>query len=793
MVEDLHFERPRPLTSEILEQQSFQKLAKIYGEKTKRLVVICGAGASKEAAMPTWDDLIERIKENYLKVATTSIGQKLADEISLQIKYMPDNWQRMSRLKELMGAQYEQVVRNILTPNTDIIPTFYRDIWELEPHALLTFNLDNFANISYVKKKTGILQNHLFGLDAPNSRVGLGDGRPLIVDLHGNVDTPHSWILTREDRDKLLSLPGYIEFLKSMFTHNVVVFYGVGVEDFTVSGQLSYLRNIDFITGDYFIVKREPSEEDKNLSHRLPLNIIYTGKDKSWESGFSDFVKTLKKNKSDEDILPPVVSRIVTQEDIPTPDQMVSLDHDTIRQHLASATRKFYKGDDFDYEAYRNFCRKYDTAIHISTRVNPNEDGHRWLGNRITAELGRGNFGRVYQAFNQNEESIAIKVAHMEIRDDEAMLNSFRRGVDSMRFLSNSNISGIVHLIDASELPPSIIMEYIQGVDLQKYINDNYASTAIQKLYICLWISEIIFECHSHEHIILHRDLRPSNIMLTGDYWERITKEDVRILDFDLSWFKGASGSEFYMNASQALGFLAPEQIDARSRYSNRSALVDVYGVGMLLYFMISSEIPLANASSRTDWKNRVTAASAAVFNKDWKSTKFLFENLILKSTSESQELRPQLPDFIENLSKIIGIFEARYPLDLDSCIIEILARISPGGADINFDPKKRVGHYTSGAGAQLEILTNGTEITCSIKRMMREGANRVTRGRDLADALFKARGKAESFARIDERGTGTIMGGNQLKFSFDAPDSLKAVASIASGIDFAIVEISKD
>src|SRR5690606_35517164 len=112
-------------------------------------------------------------------------------------------------------------------------------------------------------------------------------------------------------------------------------------------------------------------------------------------------------------------------------------------------------------------------------------------------------------------------------------------------FLSKSEIPGVVRLIDASEIPPSIIMEYVQGVDLQKYINDNYAGSILEKLNIFRWISEIIFECHSHERIILHRDLRPSNIMITGEYWERVTKEDIRILDFDLSWFQGASGAEF--------------------------------------------------------------------------------------------------------------------------------------------------------------------------------------------------------------------------------------------------------
>jgi len=775
------------------EQLSFQRFSKIYAEKTKRLIVFCGAGASFEAGLPNWDDLIGQLTSTYLSVANSSLGAKLSEEIALQIRYLPDNWYRMSRLKELMDAQYEQCIRNLLTPKSDKLPIFYKKIWDLEPHALLSFNLDNLANTSYVQRKLGVLQNHLSGIDAPNSRVGLGDGRPLIVDLHGNIDRPSTWILTKEDRDKLTSARPYIEFLKSMFTHNLVLFYGVSVEDFTVSGQLGYLREVDFVTGDYFILKRSPDNNDHHVARSLPLNFIYMGEDHSWEAGFSNFVQTVKGQISQDSVADPIVSSLDPLGEIPLPEEMVKLAPDVIRQHLATATKHFYAGDNFDYDAYRAFCKRYDTAIHISTRVNPSQPDQTWLGNRISSELGRGNFGRVYQAFRDDETSIAIKVAHMEVRDDEAMLNSFRRGVESMRLLSSSEISGIVKLLDASELPPSIIMEYVQGVDLQKYINDGYAASATQKLYICLWVADILMQCHTHESIVLHRDLRPSNIMITGDYWERVTKDDVRVLDFDLSWFKGASGAEFYMNASQALGFLAPEQIDPKSSFSNRSALVDVYGVGMLLYFMISGEIPLANASARADWTHRVNAASASVFHREWKSTKYLFKELVLRSTNERQDVRPQLPDFIERLRRIIGIFQGTYPLDADSCIVEVLSRITPPGQELRYDSDLRTGGYTSGAGANLELTTTGERIVGTLRHVLGEGANRVTRAKVLNDAMFKARSKLETFAKIDEKITGTIQGGNVVRFSFEAPSDLRAMQNIAAGIDFAVVEISRD
>ncbi|WP_137155907.1 protein kinase [Rhizobium sp. FKL33] len=777
-----------------LEQQiSFKRLSKVYSEKTKRLVIFCGAGASRESGLPTWEELVDKIKSSYLSIAQTDIGHKLAEELSSQIDSLPDNWHRMSRLKEIMGEHFEVAVRNNLSADGYSTPTFYKEVWNLNPDALLSFNLDNFANNSYVQMKTGKLQTHLLGVDAPNSRVSLGNGRPLIVDLHGNIDTPRSWILTDEDRLNLLEQKPYLEFLKSMFAHNLVLFYGVGVSDLTVSGQLSYLRKIGFVTGDYFLIKRQPSSEDVDLIKELPLNIIYTGEEKTWEVGFKELVSRLVKSNPHEELVNPVISIKPLEDDIPSPDEIIKLEPDTIRKYLSSATKQFYQANgEFDYAAYKNFCKIYDTAIHISTRVNPSDFNQYWLGNRIHAELGRGNFGRVYQAFDASENSIAVKVAHMEVRDDDAMLNSFRRGVDAMRFLSQSGIQGIVKILDASELPPSIIMEYVQGVDLHKYINDGLARSVIEKLYICLWISNIIFDCHSHERSILHRDLRPSNIMITGDYWDGVRENDIRILDFDLSWFKGASGTEFYMNASQALGFLAPEQIDARSRFTNRSALVDVYGIAMLLYFMVSGEIPLANASSRADWSTRLRAASANLFNKNWKSTKYLFVNLVFRATNEMQTKRPKLPDFMDSLKTLIGICEGVYPFDVDSVIIEILSRISSSDSDVGYDIDMRRASYISPAGTALEIYTDGRDITCILRHALKEASNRVTRGRDLSDALFKAKSKVATFSRVDEKFTATVKGGNQLKFTFEVPNNIKSLEAVASGIDFAVVEIKK-
>lgn len=558
-----------------------------------------------------------------------------------------------------------------------------------------------------------------------------------------------------------------------------------------MSGQIEYFKRINFINGEYFLIKREVEPSDVELYDQYPIQIIYTGTDLSWEQGFSRFVDALINYKPTDSDVKPVSSKISPVTTVPPPDVILAMEPDEIRQSLASATDQFFVGNEFNYSAYKEFCKRYDYAIHLSTRISPGTENDKWLGNEVIAELGKGNFGKVYAAQDGLGNPIAIKVAHADVRDDEAMLNSFRRGVASMKYLSNSNISGVVKLIDASELPPSIIMEYVQGIDLEKFILENYNLEVTKKLQLAKWVSEVLFECHNHERVILHRDLRPSNVMISGEYWEELKKEFLNVLDFDLSWFKGASGSEFYMNATQALGFLAPEQLDSKSRYSTKTALVDVYGIGMLLYFIISAEIPLANASTRTDWPERMEAAARKLYCKDWKSNAARAYRLIKSCTSEAQEERPTVQDVIFELDTLIGAFDKTYPFDDDSVIEELICRLSGERIKISYDRKIRRGGFISGGGTKVEFSQNEGSVWCILEYVVAENTSRSNRGKYLTDALARAVDKISKLGEIDKTVTGTTHGGSKIKCRFTTPSSLKTLNGIEEAIQGAISEMA--
>lgn len=260
-------------------QPYFRRFADLYAQQVRRIVAFSGAGASREIGLPNWDGLISQLQDQYISTARTTLGEKIAEEFGKKIAATSNNWDKMQLLRDSLHGQYEQAVRAVLNSPSRTIPTYHRRILDLEPSALLSLNLDGLSMVSYAAKRTGTSPNYYVGKEAFKSRNTIGGDRTLIVDLHGNLDNPHSWVLTRDDLNSLLKTDGYIEFLKSVFSQNIVVFYGIGLEDISVSGQIEYFKNINFINGEYFLIKKEPEIDDAKLYEYLPIQIIYTGED----------------------------------------------------------------------------------------------------------------------------------------------------------------------------------------------------------------------------------------------------------------------------------------------------------------------------------------------------------------------------------------------------------------------------------------------------------------------------------------------------------------------------------
>jgi eukaryotic-like serine/threonine-protein kinase len=777
------------MNTKLTQQDSFARLANLHTQGIRRLIAFSGAGASKEVGFPDWTEFIGKLLEQYEQHATGAFGTALVEKNKQQILQIKNPWKRVEQIKQKMGGYFETAVRNILDKPTRL-STFYEKIWEISPSALLSVNLDGMAQQSWDARKTGVSSDYYTGNAVTSSRNILGSAKRLIVDLHGNANTPSSWILTESDLNKLMSQESYKQFLRNIFSDNIILFYGITFDDISISGQLQYLKQIGFVSGEYFLLKRGKEATDWNIITDFPIQIIYLDDSKSWESGFSEFIQELKSYRVTESRANPVISTLSDNSVMPSSSELLTLNPDEIRYKLNTAKNIFEIDHKFNYAKFKSFCKEYDSAIHLATRVSFESPNNMWLGKRITGELGKGNFGKVYSAEDEFGTQIAIKIAHPDVRDDEAMLDSFRRGVESMKILSESNIEGVVGIRDASELPPSIIMNFVQGIDFEKYALDYFDNKVDQKLLIINWICEILFKCHTHERFVLHRDLRPSNVMISGEYWTGVSKNQINILDFDLSWYKGASGSEFYMNAAQALGYLAPEQLNSKSKFSTRSALVDVYGVAMLLYFILSRDVPLANASTRTDWRDRVTVAARRTYLRNWRSASLRVFQLIVNATLEEQPERPSLQEFMEEIEVQIAAQFGEFPFDPYSVLLELTTRISGRTDFYQSDPLLSRTNFQTAAGVLVELSADHSTISCVLEYTSAGTSERTGRGSYLKQSLDRAKSALKGVCEIDEKRTGVELGRSILAARAKLPDALKEVDLLEERILRSISEL---
>lgn len=693
---------PQEIDDHLRSQPPFNRFLKIYSEKTRGVVFFCGAGASQSAGLPTWQGFIDLLVNEMSRPPYADIaGRDLLDQLAA-VSSEEDAWKKVSLIKQYIGdPQFESAVKEILTPSSSVVPNFYPNCWSLKPNGLLTVNLDRFASAGF--RSNGDRLNEVFGVNAhENERVVTADSS-FVINLHGTTDTPSSWVLTAEQKASLLENKGYEIFLRLIFARYTVVFYGISATDTTVSGQLSYLRDIGVAAGDHFWIVRAPlTAADQQAANSVHAQLIELHSNYSWDENFKRLCVVALAYKSVEPPAHPVLAKslnIVAQTISEIgPHELLQKTPDQIRTSLVARSSEFFDKDgNFLHEAYAAFCNEFDAAIHLASRVRVTPPNNTWLGYRVISELGSGVFGKVYAAENENNEIVAIKIAREEVRDDRDMLNSFRRGVESMSYLTNDHYPGVSTLIDATELPPSIIMKYIEGVNLEYAISNSGLPTLYDRLKIFSEIARIVQKCHQHPKGILHRDLRPSNIMLSGEWWQGAEFCDVWVLDFDLSWFFGAKEKSFIMKAGAAMGYLAPEQLNRESEFSSRNALVDVYGLCMLLYYLFSEKHPIANASFDSDWPKIAFENIKRAHFIDWRIVRRRIARLIEHGSAVKQLRRPPLQYLIDEITALIAMVRGENPPLIEYFLEEIFCRLYLNEFEWDFKSKQARSSLPSG------------------------------------------------------------------------------------------------
>jgi serine/threonine protein kinase len=207
-----------------------------------------------------------------------------------------------------------------------------------------------------------------------------------------------------------------------------------------------------------------------------------------------------------------------------------------------------------------------------------------------------------------------------------------------MQILSQHHVAGIVPYMDAWEIPSCAVMELIDGPNLEEVILGAMVNDWPGRLRIARDLASIILRAHSVPERVLHRDIRPANIMLknffvTPDSWELV------VLDFDLSWHRDATEGSLDLSRSMN-SYLAPEQTQTTRKKYTRNALVDSYGFGMTMYFVVSREHPAFGQHRYANWKQLLDSKVVRMPCVEWKSLPRRFARLIENTTKDEQDQR---------------------------------------------------------------------------------------------------------------------------------------------------------
>jgi serine/threonine-protein kinase len=212
---------------------------------------------------------------------------------------------------------------------------------------------------------------------------------------------------------------------------------------------------------------------------------------------------------------------------------------------------------------------------------------------RLDAQIGRGGMSTVYRAFDTVlERPVAIKLMHREIASDSAQLERFRREARSVARLNHPHI---VTVIDAGEEPspasagdeageggvgtPYIVLEYVEGETLKALIRRDGSLEIPRAIAYAIELVRALGA--AHERLIVHRDVKPQNVLIGVEGSAKITDFGIArtLSEVGLTMDGRVLGTTDYVSPEQAIG----QSVTGQS---------DLYSLGIVFYEMLTGVVP---------------------------------------------------------------------------------------------------------------------------------------------------------------------------------------------------------
>ncbi|MFC4651309.1 Stk1 family PASTA domain-containing Ser/Thr kinase [Lactococcus nasutitermitis] len=257
---------------------------------------------------------------------------------------------------------------------------------------------------------------------------------------------------------------------------------------------------------------------------------------------------------------------------------------------------------------------------------------------RIIKEIGRGGMANVYQGEDTflGNRQVAIKVLRSNFENDNIAIARFQREAFAMAELSHPNIVGISD-VGEFETQQYIVMEYIEGMTLKQYINENAPLSNDEAIEITMEILSAMEMAHSHG--IIHRDLKPQNVLVA-------LNGTVKVTDFGIA--KALSETSLTQTNTMfgSVHYLSPEQ----ARGANATVQSDIYAIGIILFELLTGQIPFDGDSAVAIALKHFQENIPSIINLN-SSVPQALENVVIKATAKDTKNR--YPDVTEMMNDL--------------------------------------------------------------------------------------------------------------------------------------------